>query len=63
MLIDSLDSDRMTRNQQPIYIQNKQNENPQEELPWDIDPNVYDNRLNAYMDHCWDGMYTCQTRE
>jgi len=20
------------------------------------------NKLNAYMDHCWDGFYTCQKR-
>lgn len=23
----------------------------------------FDNRLNAYMDQCWDGAYTCQFRE
>ena len=50
MLIDSRDPDRKTRNQQPLYIQNDGGTG-------------YDNRLNAYMDHCWDGMYTCQTRE
>lgn len=47
MLIDSRDPDRMTRNQQPLYIRNEKA------------TDTYDNRLNAFMDHCWDGMYTC----
>lgn len=49
MLIDSRDPDRKTRNMQPLYIQDS---------PLGVEP-VFDNRLNAYMDHCWDGMYTC----
>jgi hypothetical protein len=24
---------------------------------------IFNNRLNAYMDQCWDGAYTCQFRE
>ena len=49
LLIDSRDPDRMTRNQQPLYVQDS---------PLGVEPE-YNNRLNAYMDHCWDGMYTC----
>jgi hypothetical protein len=45
MLIDSRDADRKTRNQQPLYVYE--------------DGGEYNNRLNAYMDHCWDGMYAC----
>ena len=46
---DSLDADRMDRSVQPVYIR---------------EPNSgFDNKLNSYMDHCWDGFYTCQQRE
>lgn len=49
MLFESQDGDRMDRSAQPIYIQ---------------DPDRgYNNRLNAYMDHAWDGAYTGQKRE
>lgn len=48
LIFDSLDGDRMDRSAQPIYIRNDRG---------------YDNRLNAYMDECWDGFYTCQKRE
>lgn len=44
MIFDSLDGDRMDRSSQPVYIRNDRG---------------YDNRLNAYMDECWDGFYTC----
>jgi hypothetical protein len=39
----------MDRALHPVYIQNS-----------DLG---FDNRLNSYMDHCWDGFYTCQKRE
>lgn len=51
MIFDSLDEDRMDRNVAPIYIKNK-------ELCND-DGECFKNRLNAFMDNCWDGFYTC----
>jgi hypothetical protein len=48
LVFQSLDADNMDRSQQPIYVQK---ENTQ-----------INNKLNAYMDHCWDGFYTCQKR-
>jgi len=59
MIIDSKDADREDRSSQPIYIQNEdycRSSKGGEEL-------CYNNRLNAYQDHCWDGFYTCQKRE
>jgi len=58
MIFDSKDPDRMDRASQPIYIQN-------DELCRNHDGErvCFNNRLNAYMDHCWDGFYTCQKRE
>lgn len=44
----------MDRSAQPIYI--KTNE------VCDGD-RCFNNRLNAFMDSCWDGFYTCQFRE
>ena len=44
LVFDSQDSDRMDRNSQPIYVRN--------------DELGFDNRLNAFMDHVWDGAYT-----
>ena len=38
----------MDRSVQPIYIQNFDH--------------GFNNKLNSYMDHCWDGFYTCQKR-
>ena len=49
MIFDNLDPDRMDRALHPVYIQN--------------DELGFNNRLNSYMDHCWDGFYTCQKRE
>lgn len=49
LIFDNLDADRMDRALHPVYIQNS-----------DIG---FNNRLNSYMDHCWDGFYTCQKRE
>lgn len=49
LLFTSLDDDRMDRNSQPIYIQDEER--------------GFDNRLNAFMDHSWDGAYTGQKRE
>ena len=51
LLFESQDADRMDRSAQPIFI-NDDPDNP-----------VFSNRLNAYMDECWDGAYTCQVRE
>lgn len=55
LLIDSLDADRMDRSAQPVYIKNDEYCNK--------DETCFNNRLNAYMDNCWDGFYTCQQRE
>ena len=49
MIFDNLDPDRMDRALHPVYIQNSDT--------------GFNNRLNSYMDHCWDGFYTCQKRE
>ena len=49
LLFESLDDDRMDRSAQPLYIQDEER--------------GFNNRLNAYMDNCWDGAYTCQLRE
>ena len=49
LLFDSLDADRMDRSVQPVYVQNEES--------------GFDNKLNSFMDHCWDGFYTCQKRE
>jgi hypothetical protein len=46
--IDSLDGDTMDRSVQPVYIKN-------------YDTGLI-NKLNNDMDHCWDGVYTCQKR-
>ena len=36
---------------------------PAQEDDEEFDRVCFDNRLNAYMDMCWDGFYTCQKRE
>jgi len=48
MIFDNMDPDRMDRALHPIYIRNSRG---------------FNNRLNSFMDHCWDGFYTCQKRE
>ena len=48
-MFESQDADRMDRSAQPIYLRDEER--------------GFDNRLNAYMDNCWDGAYTCQKRE
>lgn len=48
MIFKSNDDDQLDRSVQPVYITNKDG---------------FNNRLNSYMDHCWDGFYTCQKRE
>lgn len=45
---DSLDGDTMDRSVQPVYMKN-------------YDTGLV-NKLNNDMDHCWDGVYTCQKR-
>ena len=49
LLFESQDEDRMDRSSQPVWIQDKDR--------------GFNNRLNAYIDQCWDGAYTCQKRE
>ena len=64
LLFDSLDEDRMDRSAQPIWIYGYQLDRNGEEQPiCDRAGNCFKNRLNAFMDHCWDGFYTCQQRE
>jgi len=48
IVFQSLDSDKMDRSMQPIYIQKA--------------GTGMNNKMNAFMDHCWDGFYTCQKR-
>lgn len=55
LIFDSMDDDRLDRNVAPIYIKNKDLCNN--------DGECFNNRLNAFMDNCWDGFYTCQERE
>ena len=45
LLFESQDADRMDRSAQPLYIIDEER--------------GFNNRLNAYMDTCWDGAYTC----
>jgi hypothetical protein len=51
LIFESNDEDRMDRSMQPIYYQRKTN------------TGLYSNKLNAFMDHVWDGFYTGQKRE
>lgn len=51
MRFESLDADTMDRTMQPIYLTSLSITNP---------PII--NRLNAHMDHIWDGVYTGQKR-
>lgn len=55
MMFDSLDEDRMDRNVAPVHIRNPDLCNS--------DGECFDNRLNSFMDNCWDGFYGCQERE
>jgi hypothetical protein len=52
-MFESLDPDREDRTFSPINI-----------LSSDIngDGQGFNNKLNSFMDHCWDGHYTCQKR-
>ena len=73
LIFDSLDEDRMDRSAQPIYVTGFELDENEEEVPIckypaqedneEFDRVCFDNRLNAYMDMCWDGFYTCQKRE
>lgn len=45
---ESLDEDKMDRSMQPIYVVEE--------------GSTYKNKLNAMMDHVWDGFYTGQKR-
>lgn len=48
LVFESMDLDKMDRSMQPVYVQ--------------LQGTDMNNNLNAYMDHCWDGFYTCQKR-
>lgn len=64
LLFDSLDDDRMDRSAQPIWVYGYElDENGEEQQMCNKDGECFKNRLNAFMDHCWDGFYTCQQRE
>ena len=57
LMFDSLDDDRMDRSVQPVYIQaNTTDSDCKVDSPEEY---CYNNKLNSYMDHCWDGFYTC----
>ena len=47
-MFESLDSDKEDRTVSPIYIISNSTS--------------FNNTLNTFMDHCWDGHYTCQKR-
>ena len=48
LMFESLDADRKDRMFSPIYYLGE--------------GNSFNNTLNTFMDHCWDGHYTCQER-
>jgi hypothetical protein len=48
LMLESLDSDKEDRTISPIYIMGKDSS--------------FNSTLNSFMDHCWDGHYTCQKR-
>ena len=54
----------MDRSAQPIWIYAYETGAAGEDVPvCNADGECFENRLNAFMDHCWDGFYTCQQRE
>ena len=48
LLFESLDADRLDRSVQPVILSNEET--------------GYENRINSFMDHGWDGFYTSQKR-
>jgi len=48
LVFESLDAYKQDRAMQPIYVQQQGTE--------------MKNNLNGFMDHCWDGFYTCHKR-
>lgn len=48
LIFRSNDADQLDRSVQPVIIKND---------------NGFENILNSYMDHCWDGFYACQQRQ
>jgi hypothetical protein len=48
LMLESLDSDKEDRTFSPVYIMGKDSS--------------FNSTLNSFMDHCWDGAYTCQKR-
>ena len=78
LLFESQDADRMDRSSQPLYIMDDDkydncydfcDESVNKLLNLNTiagnfkNSPTYNNRLNAYMDHVWDGAYTGQKRE
>ena len=59
LMFDSLDADRMDRSVQPVWVQ----ANTHHKLCGEDNDTCFNNKLNSYMDHCWDGFYTCQKRQ
>ena len=59
LMFDSLDADRMDRSVQPVWIQ----ADTGHPSCGDEADTCFNNKLNSYMDHCWDGFYACQKRE
>jgi len=56
----------MDRSAQPLYIIDDRqlvDKQPNEVARDFEDSELFNNRLNAYMDHGWDGAYTSQKRE
>ena len=49
LMFESLDADKEDRTMQPIYYKK--------------DGTKFNNKLNAYMDHHWDGFYTSHKRK
>jgi len=48
LVFESMDEDKMDRSMQPVYMRRKGSDE--------------NNKLNSFMDKCWDGFYTCQKR-
>lgn len=49
---ESLDSDKRDRSSQPIWVNSTDS----------VDTPAFSNKLNAFMDHVWDGFYTGHLR-
>jgi hypothetical protein len=58
LIFDSLDEDRLERSAQPVYIKALKDGEPL----CNDDGECFENKLNAFMDNCWDDFYGCQER-